>query len=999
MLELKNITKVYSAPGENVEALKGIDLQFRSSEFVSILGPSGCGKTTMLNIIGGLDRYTSGDLIINGRSTKEYKDRDWDAYRNHSVGFVFQSYNLIPHQTVLENVELALTLSGVSKKERRKRAKEALEKVGLADQFRKKPAEVSGGQMQRVAIARAIVNDPDIILADEPTGALDTETSMQVLNILKEIAEDRLVIMVTHNPVLAEKYSTRIVKMLDGKIISDSMPLTSEEVIEETEKAQSKREEAHKKKKPSMSFATSFGLSLRNLFTKKGRTALTSFAGSIGIIGIALIYAVSHGTTSFIDSVQEETLSSYPLTIEAQNVDVRTLLNTFTGKAKSISEHENDAIYQKAMLYEMMNAMNSLETSENDLRSFRKYIEEQRKDENSMLYPALAGVQYTYDTDLLIYTKNVDGTIIRSDTELLTVELMKKYAELDMSPMLAMRDQTVMGSVSSRMASSMKLWKELLSGDDGNLVNEVIKKQYDVIYGSWPSNYDEIILFVDENNEIDDMTLYALGLKPEEEMKSLMDAALNRKTIDYEAKKWSYEEICSMDFRTILSPDCYTYDEKTGTYIDLRDTDAGLKYLYDNALTLRVVGIARPGKDSIASVSRSWIGYTDKLTKYIIEHANNSEAVKAQKDNPANDIFTGLPFKDTDGNVSTGEKAADFREYISSLDTAAKASAYIKIMSVPDKEAVSQFVSSTLARMSRTDIEASVIPALTEQTGMDADAITGYISSMSDEELNELFAQALAQQYKEQYAAQVSKQMSAMTTEQLANTMDMALPQYTDDECAKYYDEILEFSGSTYEDNLIKLGCIDLDSPASINLYASSFANKEVIEDAIAEYNKNVDDLSEIKYTDYVGLMMSSVTTIINAITYVLIAFVAVSLVVSSIMIGVITLISVQERTKEIGILRAIGASKKNVSSMFTAETVIIGFTSGSLGVLITYLLCIPINLILHRLTELNNLSAVLPLRTAIVLVVISMLLTLISGIIPSRSAAKKDPVVALRTE
>jgi putative ABC transport system permease protein len=487
MLELKNITKVYSAPGENVEALKGIDLQFRSSEFVSILGPSGCGKTTMLNIIGGLDRYTSGDLIINGRSTKEYKDRDWDAYRNHSVGFVFQSYNLIPHQTVLENVELALTLSGVSKKERRKRAKEALEKVGLADQFRKKPAEVSGGQMQRVAIARAIVNDPDIILADEPTGALDTETSMQVLNILKEIAEDRLVIMVTHNPVLAEKYSTRIVKMLDGKIISDSMPLTSEEVIEETEKAQSKREEAHKKKKPSMSFATSFGLSLRNLFTKKGRTALTSFAGSIGIIGIALIYAVSHGTTSFIDSVQEETLSSYPLTIEAQNVDVRTLLNTFTGKAKSISEHENDAIYQKAMLYEMMNAMNSLETSENDLRSFRKYIEEQRKDENSMLYPALAGVQYTYDTDLLIYTKNVDGTIIRSDTELLTVELMKKYAELDMSPMLAMRDQTVMGSVSSRMASSMKLWKELLSGDDENPVNEVIKKQYDVIYGSWPS--------------------------------------------------------------------------------------------------------------------------------------------------------------------------------------------------------------------------------------------------------------------------------------------------------------------------------------------------------------------------------------------------------------------------------------------------------------------------------------------------------------------------------
>jgi len=999
MLELKNIKKTYSAPGENVEALKGIDLKFRSSEFVSILGPSGCGKTTMLNIIGGLDRYTSGDLVINGRSTKEYKDRDWDAYRNHSVGFVFQNYNLIPHQTVLENVELALTLSGVSKKERRKRAKEALEKVGLADQMRKKPSEVSGGQMQRVAIARAIVNNPDIILADEPTGALDTETSVQVLDILKEIAKDRLVIMVTHNPDLAERYSTRIVRMLDGKILSDSMPLTTDEVREETEKALNKTKEAHKMKKPSMSFATSFGLSLRNLFTKKGRTALTSFAGSIGIIGIALIYAVSHGTTSFIDSVQEETLASYPLTIEAQNVDVSTLLNTFTGKARSLSDHENDAIYQKAMLYEMMNAMNSMESSKNDLKSFKNYIEEQRADENSKLHSALAGVQYTYDNDLLIYTKNVDGTILRSDTELLTVELMKKYAGYDMSSMLEMRDRTVMGSFSSRMASTMKLWKELLSGDDRNQVNEAIRKQYDIIYGRWPSSFNEIILFVDENNEIDDMTLYALGLKSEEEMKKLMEAAVNGKTIDYEIRKWSYEEICNMSFRTILNSDCYTYDEKTGTYTDLRDTEAGLKYLYDNGLELRVVGIARPSEDSVASVTRSWIGYTGELTRYIIERANSSEAVKAQKDDPSTDVFTGLPFKDEDGNVTISEKAAYFKDYISSLDAEDKASAYIKIMSIPSEEAVGQFVANTLSGMSRADIEASLIPALAQQTGMDAETIEGYISAMSDEELKEVFAQGLARQYKEQYAAQVKKQMSTMTTEQLAYAMDMALTQYTDDECADYYDKILEFSDSTYEENLKKLGCIDLDDPASINLYASSFANKEVIEDAIAEYNESIDDLSEIKYTDYIGLMMSSITTIINAITYVLIAFVAVSLIVSSIMIGVITLISVQERTKEIGILRAIGASKKNVSSMFTAETVIIGFASGSLGVLVTYLLCIPINLILHRLTKLSNLSAVLPVRTAIVLIVISMLLTLISGIIPSRSAAKKDPVVALRTE
>jgi len=999
MLELKNITKVYSTAGEKIEALKGINLRFRENEFVSILGPSGCGKTTMLNIIGGLDGYTSGDLIINGISTKEYKDRDWDAYRNHSIGFVFQSYNLIPHQTVLANVELALTLSGVSKRERRKRAKEALEKVGLGDQIRKKPAELSGGQMQRVAIARAIVNNPEIILADEPTGALDTETSVQVMDILKEIAKDRLVIMVTHNPDLAERYSTRIVKMLDGRIINDSMPLTEDEVKRETEKARKKTVEAHKKKKPSMSLGTSFGLSLKNLFTKKGRTALTSFAGSIGIIGIALIYAVSQGTTTFINSVQEETLSSYPLTIEAQSVDVSTLLSTFMGKAQSISEHENDAIYQKAMLYEMVNAMNSLETKQNDLKSFKKYIEEQRADENSKLHSALAGVQYGYDLDLLIYTENVDGKIMRSDTEALTMELMKKYLGVDMSSMLEMRDKTVMGNVSSMMSSSRKLWKELIPGDNGKLVNDVLEKQYDIIYGSWPTSYDEIVLFVDEKNEIDDMTLYALGLKSEEEIKTLMDAALNQTTIDYEIQKWSYEDICNMDFRTILSSDCYVYDEKTGTYTDLRDTDAGLKYLYDNALTLRVVGIAKPSENSVVSSSNSWIGYTSKLTEYVIEHANDSAAVKAQKDNIHTDIFTGLPFKDNDESVSTEEKAADFREYIASLDNAGKASAYVKIMSIPGEDAVNQFVSNTLSGMSRADMEAAIAPAMAEQTGMDAETIAGYVSSMSDEDLKEFFAQALAEQYKAQYAAQVEQQMSAMTTEQLANAMDMAISQYSDEDCAVYYDEILEFSDSTYEDNLNKLGCVDLDSPDSINLYASSFANKEVIEDVIAEYNERVDDLEEITYTDYVGLMMSSVTTIINAITYVLIAFVAVSLIVSSIMIGVITLISVQERTKEIGILRAIGASKKNISSMFSAETVIIGFTSGALGVLITYLLCIPINLILHHLTGLGNLSAVLPPQTALILVLISMLLTLIAGIIPSRSAAKKDPVVALRTE
>jgi len=999
LLELRNITKIYPTGGENVEALRGVDLKFRESEFVSILGPSGCGKTTMLNIIGGLDKYTSGDLLINGRSTKEFKDRDWDTYRNHSVGFVFQNYNLIPHQTVLANVELTLSLSGVPKKERRKRAKEALEKVGLADQIRKKPAEISGGQMQRVAIARAIVNNPDIILADEPTGALDSETSIQVMDILKEIAKERLVVMVTHNAELAERYSTRIVKMLDGKIISDSMPLTGEEAGKEAARDQIREEKSRKKKKPSMSFATSFGLSLKNLFTKKGRTALTSFAGSIGIIGIALIYAVSHGTSAFINHVQEETLSSYPLTIEAQSVDVSTLLSTFIGKAQSVSEHENDAVYQKAMLYEMINAMNSLGTQKNDLKAFREYIETERAREDSKLGSALAGVQYTYDADLLIYTRNVDGTIIHSDTEALTLEIMKKYAGMDMSPMAAMRQRTAMGSTSSMMASSRNLWKELIPGNNGQLVNEVIKKQYDLIYGSWPARFDEIILFVDENNEIDDMTLYALGLKSEEEIRELMDAAIKRTTVEYEVKKWSYEEICGMDFRTILSSDCYTRDEKTGTYIDLRDTEAGLKYLYDNALALHVVGIAKPGENSIASQNRSYIGYTSKLTEYIIEHAAQSEAVKAQKENPNTDIFTGLPFKDTDDTLTTEKKAAEFREYIAALDASGKASIYLEIMSIPPAEATEKFVTGTLENMTRADMEAAIAPAIAEQTGMDKATIEGYIASMSDDELRELFTRALTERYRVQYAAQVRQQMSKMSNEQLAGALDQAIVQYTDEICAMYYDEILEFSDSTYEDNLIKLGCVDLDSPASINLYASSFANKEIIKDAISEYNKNVDDLKEITYTDYVGLIMSSVTTIINAITYVLIAFVAVSLIVSSIMIGVITLISVQERTKEIGILRAIGASKRNVSSMFNAETVIIGFTSGMFGVVLTYLFCIPINLILHRLTKLNNLSAVLPVQTAVILIIISMLLTLIAGVIPSRSAARKDPVVALRTE
>ena len=1002
MLELKNIKKDYPAGDGTVHALKGVSLKFRDNDFVSILGPSGCGKTTMLNIIGGLDQYTEGDLIINGRSTKDFKDRDWDAYRNHSIGFVFQSYNLIPHQTVLRNVELALTLSGVSKSERKRRAKEALERVGLGTQLNKRPAEMSGGQMQRVAIARAIVNNPDIILADEPTGALDTETSVQVMDILKEIAKDRLVVMVTHNPDLAERYSTRIIRMLDGEITDDSAPLTQEEENREHLKEKSKTEN---KKLPSMSFATSFGLSLKNLFTKKGRTALTSFAGSIGIIGIALIFAVSQGMTAYIDTVQENTLSSYPLTLEAQSIDMTSLMETFIGAAQSAGEHEKDAVYAKGMIYDMVNSLSGMEKNENDLASFKKYIEAEleKQDGDNALKEAVNGIQYTYDLDLLVYTKNVDGEIIRSDMEELMQDFLVEYLGTDISSLMTLRDQYGISDspMQSMMPSGMssQLWQEMLPGENGKLVSPLLEKQYDVVYGSWPTEYNEIVLVLDDNNELNDMSLYALGLSPKEDVDAIMEAAINQTEIPVNKKQWSYEDICNMEYRIILNSDCYTLDSATGTYKDLRTTEAGLQYLYDNAIPLKVSGIIRPNEDAVSTMLSGSIGYTSKLTEYVIEHSKDSDAIKAQQASPTTDIFTGLPFNENTGSLSDAEKETAFREYIKEMDESEKVAAYIQIMSIPSEEQLDASVSQTMVSMTRADMESSMVQGLAEQMGMDEANVKDYVSSMSDEELTGMFTQMVTEQVKMQYAAQVQEQMSGMEAPQLSAALDQAMPGYTTEQCALFYDEITEFSESTYEDNLSELGCVDLESPASINIFTSTFENKDVIEDAISSYNENVDELLQIHYTDYVGIMMSSVTTIINAITYVLIAFVAISLIVSSIMIGVITLISVQERTKEIGILRAIGASKRNVSSMFNAETVIIGFTSGALGVLITYLLCIPINLILHHLTGIGNLSAFLPLPVALILIAISMALTLIAGVIPSRSAAKKDPVVALRTE
>ena len=1009
MLELKQIVKDYPAGTSTVHALRGVDLQFRKNEFVSILGPSGCGKTTMLNIIGGLDQYTDGDLIINGRSTKGFKDRDWDTYRNHSVGFVFQSYNLIPHQSVLQNVEIALSLSGVSKHERRQRAIAALEAVGLGDQLKKRPGEMSGGQMQRVAIARALVNNPDIILADEPTGALDSETSVQVMEILKEVAKDRLVIMVTHNPDLAEAYSTRIIRMLDGKLLSDTNPLSEREYEAlQTEDAQLLAETPRKERKPSMSFATSFLLSLNNLFTKKGRTLLTSFAGSIGIIGIALILAVSQGTTAYIDYVQESTLSSYPLTLESTTVDMSALMQSFMNSGSN-HQHDKDAIYKDPIIGELVTALSKIEANENDLAAFKVFLETELADKDSQLSQAMSGVQYTYAISPIVYTKNPAGQIIKSDTGELMMEMIGDFMmavsgdqkEENLPGMGGMGG--VAGNASTSMMNAMmgmNMWQELLPdlhSDDP--VNHLIKEQYDLIHGSWPNEYDEIVLVVNEKNELDDLTLYAMGLLDRAQIDAIIDAAASGKELDSDIQRWSYEEVCGLTFRTILPYECYR--QSGDIFVDISSNENMLKVLYEEALELRVVGIIRPNEDAETTMLSGSICYTHELTEYVISQAADSAVVKAQLANPMVDVLTGLPFKANAGVLTNEQKQEEFLAYVAELSDAERAKIYVKIQAINAIAAqLDAQVEGILATMQDKDaLIAQISAAMSQQMGMDAAQIQEYLAEMTLEDLKEMMRPTLEEQVAAAITAQVTAGYAQVPAEQLLALLAAELPTYTVEQNAQYYNELTEFSDSTYEQNLILIGSLDLDDPLSINLYASSFENKDLIVEAITAYNNRVEESQRIAYTDYLGIMMSSITTIINAITYVLIAFVAISLVVSSIMIGVITLISVQERTKEIGILRAIGASKKNVSSMFNAETMIIGFSSGLLGILVTYLLCIPINAILYALTDLANLKAVLPVNAAIILVVISVLLTLISGIIPSRSAAKKDPVVALRTE
>ena len=1003
MLELKDIYKDYPAGSNTVHALRGIDLQFRKSEFVSILGQSGCGKTTMLNIIGGLDQYTAGDLIINGRSTKGFRDRDWDTYRNHSIGFVFQSYNLIPHQSVLQNVEIALALSGVSRAERRKRAVEALEAVGLGDQLKKRPNEMSGGQMQRVAIARALVNNPDIILADEPTGALDSETSVQIMEILKEVSKDRLVIMVTHNPELAQQYSTRIIRMLDGKLISDSNPLTQEELTALQSTDQEKTAMPSKIKKPSMSFGTSFMLSLNNLFTKKGRTLLTAFAGSIGIIGIALILALSTGINAYIDQVQQDTLSSYPITIEAESVDMSALMASMMGAQRDENAgHELDKVYSSSVFLEMMDAMVNAEVSTNNLKAFKEYLEDGSE------ISQLATIVYGYDFDFDIYTEDTDGAIIKSDVMSLMQEAMGSMYGGDFSSFF----DSSMGS----MYSNFDVWEELLTGEDGELVGEAVQEQYDLLYGNWPQNYNEVILFVDSNNEISDLMLYALGLISTKEMDQTIADAMNGEVAENEQLSWTYEELCDVSFKLILPAEYYQKDP-SGVYVDMSATEAGMDYLYnsdDVGTSLKIVGIARPSEDAAsASVSGS-IGYTGALTAYAIETTEAMEIVIGQLADPTVDILNGLPFATGEEEaVSIEEKKSAVGAHLPTLSVSEKASVYMDLMSQPSQAYIDSVLDQQLGNMTREDIEAMIVQRYAQEMGVDAETVTGYISQMSDDELFSQVEEAFTAQIKAQYAEATQAQLGAMSQDQLAAMLDtwligdpatlayMNISPLTDGQYSYLYENYLpaSLSESTYEDNLDKLGYVDPTSPSTISLYATTFADKDKIADLIAQYNNGVTEEDQIEYTDYVALLMSSITAIISGISYLLIAFVSISLVVSSIMIGVITLISVQERTKEIGILRAIGASKKNVSGMFNAETLIVGLCAGLVGIGASLLLTIPINAILYCFTGIAGLKATLPWEGAVILIAISAGLTLFAGLIPSRSAAKKDPVVALRTE
>ena len=970
MLKLQDIKKNYITGDTVVQALKGINLEFRENEFVAILGHSGCGKTTLLNIIGGLDQYSSGDLIINGKSTKNFNDNDWDTYRNHSIGFVFQSYNLIPHQTVLSNVELALTLSGVAPAERRQRATEALNKVGLGDQLNKKPNQMSGGQMQRVAIARALVNNPDILLADEPTGALDTDTSVQIMELLKEISKDKLIIMVTHNPELATEYASRIIRLKDGLIIDDNMPYESE--VDEIPDSDGPH-------KPSMSFFTALGLSTNNLLTKKARTILTSFAGSIGIIGIALIMSLSNGIQNYIDKIQEDTLTSYPLSIESESVDMSSMLTSLMGSQAQIEEnqHEKDAVYSSAVFYSLMNSMVNTGTQSNNLEKFRAYIENPESEINDYI----SSVQYSYDLNMNLYAKDQDGNIVKTDI----VDLMQNAMSTTFGG-----DYSAFFTTYGQMYSVLDAWQEIIPGEDGELVSPHTKEMYDVLYGRWPENYDEAVLCVDENNEVSDLVLYAIGVKSSSTLSEDMQTFMAQEDLRTEVESWDYDEICGMTFKYIFPADEYQFDEETGEYVNVSEEELALKTLFNNGLDVKVVGIIRPNED-YSAVTTGAVYYTHALIEHIVKQAESKELVHKQISDPKTDVFSGLPYLEGDETLTNSIKTQTAKDYVKDCSTEELADIYIDYMCVPSDDYVKDLVDEQMENMTRSDIEKMISDYYPEYVKM--------LEQMDDDTLFDYVGQMMGDKISEEYGAQMRIMYEKLSAKELAE--DFRLLALEDDDYLWIYENAMPpvYSDSSYTTVLKKLGYVDLNEPDKIILYASSFEDKEGITKAISHYNDTVSDDDEISYTDYVGTLMSSVTKIINVISYVLIAFVAISLVVSSIMIGIITYISVLERTKEIGILRAIGASKRDISRVFNAETVIIGFGAGLIGILLTMLLNIPINIIVRDLTGIMSLKSELPTVGAVFLVVVSVVLTYIAGLIPSGLAAKKDPVEALRTE
>ena len=969
MLQLRNIKKDYMVADTRVHALKGIDLEFRESEFVAILGHSGCGKTTLLNIIGGLDRFSAGDLIINGRSTKKFTDADWDAYRNHSIGFVFQAYNLIPHQTVLANVELALTISGVPHSERRRRAEEALRRVGLGDQLQKKPNQMSGGQMQRVAIARALVNNPDILLADEPTGALDTETSVQIMELLKEISKDRLIIMVTHNPELAEQYAGRIIRLKDGLITDDSDPYHEEQIT-----AQGRR-----MKRTSMSFMTALSLSLNNLMTKKARTLLTAFAGSIGIIGIALIMSLSNGIQNYIDKVQEDTLSSYPITIQAESVDMTGMMTSLMGiqAADAQNRHDRDAVYSSTIMYDLMNSMVSAEKETNNLRDFKAFL-----DANSGgIRDYISSVQYSYDLDMNLYAEDPDGNIVKTDIVQLLQETMSTIYGGNYSSFF---------STYGQYYSIANVWQEMLPGEQDGLVNPLLYDQYDLLYGHWPERYDEAVLVVDDNNEISDLVLYALGLKSNATVAEDMQSFLAAESVEKKQESWSYEELCGKSFRYIYPAD--TWRIENGETVDLTAEQLGLKSLYRDGLEVRLVGVIRQSADALSGMMTGAIGYTHALVEHIMETAETKPLVRQQLADPETDVFSGLPFLDDENEaLSKSRKREAAKEYIAGATEKEIAELYVTYMCEPDETTLNDMLDEQLEGMDRADIEKTVLDYYPEYRSM--------LEDLDDDTLFDYIRQMMSEQVKTRYAAEMRALYEQLSDRQLA--ADFELLSLNDDDYLWIYDNAMPpvYAELTLKETLKKLGYVDLNSPSAINLYASTFENKDSISEAIEEYNENVPEEDEIHYTDMVALLMSSITTIINVISYVLIAFVGISLVVSSIMIGIITYISVLERTKEIGILRAIGASKRDISRVFNAETFIVGLGAGLIGILVTVLLNIPINIIVHDLTGIMAINSSLPVLGAVFLVLISVVLTFLAGLIPSGVAAKKDPVIALRSE